>query len=219
MPVIRAHDIVGMTFNYWTVLERHGKRGQKATWKCICKCGKIKVIAGQSIRSGESKSCGCRPHHTTGHRHTINYSATPTYRSWQSMVSRCTQPSSPAFTYYNKRGIKICKQWRTFANFFADMGERPDGTTLDRYPNNGGNYEPGNCRWATQREQANNKITNLSFTFDGKQFTLAELARHTGASKEKLRSRLCRSKLPWTVEGAVKTPVLPKTMTKAGFYC
>ncbi len=133
------------------------------------------------------------------------------------MIARCTYPSNPAFAYYKKRGITVCKRWRIFENFLTDMGERPPGTSIDRFPNNDGNYEPGNCRWTTKRKQANNRITNIRFTYKGKSYTLANLSRITGVNKETLRSRLCRSALPWTVEGAVSTPKLTKS--NAGFYC
>jgi hypothetical protein len=131
------------------------------------------------------------------------------------MISRCTQPSHPAFAYYQKRGITVCERWRKFENFLADMGERPGSAgeyTLDRIDNDRG-YEPGNCRWATKREQANNRVTNLHFTYKGKQYTLAELSRETGVSKELLRSRLYR-RGGWSVEGAVETPTTPRHLRK-----
>ena len=132
---------------------------------------------------------------------------TPTYRSWQNMVARCSQPSNPAFRAYKKRGITLCARWREFENFLADMGERPPGSyTLDRI-NNDSNYEPGNCRWATKREQANNRSTNVIFEYRGRNLTFAQLVLETGVSKDILRSRLLRGKGgPWTVEDAVLTP-------------
>ena len=141
----------------------------------------------------------------TTHGHTRGYGVTPTYRSWQNMVARCTQPSNPAYAHYQKRGIRLADCWRDFDRFLADMGERPKGTTLDRIDNDG-NYEPGNCRWASRREQANNRVTNIRFDYRGRSLTLADLARETGISKEILRTRLCRSELPWTVELAVSIP-------------
>jgi hypothetical protein len=83
---------------------------------------------------------------------THGMAGTRTYQSWCSMIARCG--SHPD---YAGRGIKVCARWRTFANFLADMGERPEGLTLDRYPDNDGNYRPGNCRWATPKQQAENR--------------------------------------------------------------
>jgi hypothetical protein len=84
-----------------------------------------------------------------------------TYRSWQNMKKRCRDPNGNRFDYYGGRGVRVCKRWRLygvgFMNFLADMGERPPGTTLDRYPDKNGNYEPGNCRWATPEQQARNR--------------------------------------------------------------
>jgi hypothetical protein len=126
------------------------------------------------------------------------------------MIARCTQPSNPAYTYYKQRGIEVCERWRKFVNFLVDMGERPPATTLDRHPNNDGNYEPGNCRWATKVEQANNRFTNIHFEWRGKRYTLADLSRASGVSKDLLRHRLIRCKFKWTVDGAISTPVMPK---------
>jgi hypothetical protein len=88
--------------------------------------------------------------------HTLG-KATPEYRSWKAMIQRCCNLANPKFEKYGGRGILVCERWRVFENFFADMGPRPEGKTLDRYPNNDGNYEPGNCRWATIKEQQANR--------------------------------------------------------------
>jgi len=101
----------------------------------------------------------------------------------------------------------MCSRWRSFDNFLADMGERPSlASTIERVEN-GGNYEPGNCRWATRQEQANNRITNVHFEYRGRRVTFAELVRETGIGKELLRSRLLRGKGgPWTVDAVIATP-------------
>lgn len=117
-----------------------------------------------------------RPHnisrHALRHGHTIGHDDSPTYTSWQSMLARCRYSNRHNADRYSERGVTVCDRWLSFESFFADMGERPSGTTLDRYPNNDGNYEPGNCRWATPREQARNTRKNV-LTFD----TAVQVAR------------------------------------------
>lgn len=149
---------------------------------------------------------------STRHGHTWTGGKSPTYASWQNMIARCSQPSNPAYATYRRRGITVCARWRSFDNFLADMGERPPGKrrfTVERRENDLG-YEPGNCHWATWRQQGNNRSTNIHFVFGGTRYTLAELARVTGVSKELLRQRLMRAARKWTVAGAVRTPALPK---------
>lgn len=92
-----------------------------------------------------------------GHGHSVGYVLTPTYRTWRTMKNRCLNPNVDNYRFYGGRGITVCARWRdSFEAFLADMGERPEGKTLDRFPNKNGNYEPGNCRWATMVEQMQN---------------------------------------------------------------
>lgn len=102
--------------------------------------------------------------HTT-HGHTLGRRYSPTYHSWQAMLSRCRYPERDTEAKHARRGITVCDRWKSFSNFLADMGERPEGMTLDRFPDNCGNYELGNCRWATPIEQARNR-RNARLTFE-----------------------------------------------------
>lgn len=126
----------------------------------------------------------------TRHGHKRNGKATATYKAWCSMIQRCTYPHKDGFELYGGRGITVCERWRDFVLFLADMGERPSNTTLDRFPNSDGNYEPGNCRWATVIQQANNKRTNVRVTHGGRTLTIAEWSRETGIGFPCLYGRL-----------------------------
>lgn len=117
--------------------------------------------------------------YVAGDNRTHGMSRTPTHRCWTGMMTRCSNPRVPEFKNYGGRGITVCDRWRDFANFLADMGVRPSPThSLDRFPNNDGNYEPCNCRWATRVEQSRNTRTALKFvTLDGEQMSGMDMAR------------------------------------------
>jgi hypothetical protein len=133
------------------------------TWRCVCDCGSKKIVFESNLRHGKTRSCGCLQREASRRAHlTHGQRRSRTYSSWRSMLDRVTNPSSASWEHYGGRGIGACERWRTFEHFFADMGERPLGKTLDRFPDNNGNYEPGNCRWATPSEQVGNRrVTRL----------------------------------------------------------
>ena len=127
-------------------------------------------------------------------------SQTGVYSAWRNMLRRCSDPRDKDYHKYGARGIKVCDRWLDFSNFIADMGARPPGMTLDRWPNNDGNYEPGNARWATVREQNNNTRKNVHIEAFGKRQTMAQWAREVGMPPSKLRQRILNG---WAPEIAI----------------
>ena len=154
-------DLTGHRFGAWSVLERADIVEGNARWLCECDCGTRRVVYASSlkIKTCVPRSCGCQwVKHLTQHGHAKKRNHTPTFSSWQSAKGRCFRETDRKFANYGGRGITMCDRWKnSFENFLADMGERPEGKTLDRYPDNDGNYEPGNCRWATPKQQARNR--------------------------------------------------------------
>lgn len=129
----------------------------------------------------------------------------PTYDTWAGMIDRCVNPNNKRFARYGGRGITVCERWRnSFSAFLQDMGERPEGKSIDRI-NNDGNYEPGNCRWATRKEQQNNLHNNLVIEFNGVRRTIHEWADVTGIKTNTLRRRLASQ---WPLEQVFGMPLM-----------
>ena len=145
-----------------------GKRGCHLLWECVCDCGNRKIIRSADLRNKKTQSCGClRKEKAT--KHGMRNSST--YKSWHSMLQRCTNKNNTRFSDYGGRGINVCERWLKFENFLEDMGIRPLNTTIDRIDNNG-NYAPSNCKWSmptaqakNQRIYSNNKVGNRGVHF------------------------------------------------------
>jgi len=150
--------MVGDRFGRLVVIRlAYRDKRRQARWECRCDCGRTSTPGQSALNSGKTTSCGHHRKNFANVKHGYSpVGRTPTYRSWSSMWTRCTNANAPDYKWYGGRGITICKRWKKFENFLADMGERPDGTTLDRKSVNG-NYTPSNCRWATDSEQQNNR--------------------------------------------------------------
>jgi len=164
---MRLKDLTGQKFGRLSVIERSGstKSGGNATWSCICDCGRTTTVESNTLRRGDTVSCGCWRKeillHTKHGESACGTGTRPTteYTCWVNMRLRCFNPNDQHWADYGGRGITVCERWRdSFENFLVDMGRKPTSAhSIDRWPNNDGNYELSNCRWATQKEQASNR--------------------------------------------------------------
>lgn len=187
-------DLTGKKFGRLTVvsrLENDGRRNSR--WHCICDCGTSRTVRGDSLKSGRTLSCGClnKERASATHR-THGMRGSKTYCVWQHMKGRCYNPKNPRFAYYGGRGITVCGRWKnSFENFYADMGDKPEGLTIERIDNNRG-YYPKNCKWATQKEQTRNQRSNRMIKYQGKERCIGAWAEELGIRRTTLSYRLNR---------------------------
>lgn len=208
----RFIDLTGRVFGRMTVDSFAGVIGEgrsRATvWNCLCDCGqRCPQIRSRCLMSGGTQSCGCLQREAaTIHGHAGGQHDSSTYMTYRSMIKRVFNPKHRAYKYYGGRGITVCDRWvggTGFQAFLDDMGERPDGTSLDRI-NVNGNYEPSNCRWATDRQQCRNKRNNKIVEFRGEKMCLTELAEKYGISSNAAQGRLRRG---WSLERTLTEPI------------
>jgi hypothetical protein len=191
----------GTVYGRWTVV----KQIDSTRYLCHCVCGRDKVTLKYRLINGTSASCGCV---WATHRQSF----TSEYRIWCAIKQRCYNPNCTGYRNYGARGVTMCDRWtNSFEAFYSDIGPRPSKNhSIDRFPNNKGNYEPGNCRWATATEQLNNVSYNRHVVFNGVSRTLAEWSRVSGISPDTIGRRLnagldphsaifnpSRSRKPW----------------------
>ncbi len=207
---------VGQKIGRLTVIELSTNRTitGRSIWICHCECGNTVEVAGASLTSARVNSCGCLntenciklglQNKTHGASHTAEYNTR------NRMLGRCTNPNDPAYCNYGGRGISVCDRWlNSFENFLEDMGYRPTADhSIDRIDNNG-NYEPGNCRWATRIEQNNNRRDNVFYNYKGIDYSLAQLADLSGINTGTIRHRI---ETGMSVENAVETPARNRTV-------
>lgn len=175
-------------------------------FRLVCKCGVIYKRTKSDIKiNALCISCG-----NALKRKTHGMKGTPTYTTWKGMNQRCRDTNSGSYKYYGARGIKICKRWKRFENFLADMGERPKGKTLDRIDNNE-DYCPENCRWATRKQQMRNMRRNRIIRYKDKDYCLSELASKFDIH---IATLWCRLEKSWPIEKALTVPVQPRKPNK-----
>lgn len=196
---------IGQRFGRLLVTARleSDKRGN-SRWLCKCDCGNESTPLGQSLRSGVTISCGCAAKEINSERSTKHgASGTPAYKAWHQMIQRCTNPKNHKWHRYGARGIKVCERWLSYEAFLEDMGPRPRGMTLDRRENDG-NYEIGNCRWATPLQQANNRSVNVTVEIDGEAMTISNACRRFGINRSTVAARIREG---WEARAAIVTPL------------
>lgn len=195
------YELKGLKFGFLEVISEAKKRpehqGQLA-WVCRCVCGNLHEATSREIRTGHTKSCGCKKAELQAaanivHGYASRKWAIPEYRIWGEMIQRCCNEKSNRWSSYGGRGIKVCQRWKdSFEEFLKDMGRRPaKGLSLERRDNDGG-YTPENCYWATKKEQQRNKRTTVRIEINGVTRPLVEWSEISGVPESTIRARMNR---------------------------
>lgn len=197
----RTAAMIGKKFGCYQLVEVCGRHPKRVVlWRCRCDCGVEVVRRSDRLRRGAS---------VCPHVKRPCESDAAEYRSWEHMRARCLNARHPKFKDYGGRGIAVCERWSVYENFLADMGRRPDPVrnySIDRIDVNG-NYEPGNCRWATRAEQQGNRRDTVRIEYGGRQRLLADVACEIGIARSVLYGRLMNG---WRLQDVLTKPVRPK---------
>lgn len=201
-----TENFAGKRFGRLTVVSRaEGKR-----WLSICDCGRTATPTAQNLTSGKSKSCGCLSREMASSlKRTHGASNTPAHNTWSGMIQRCTNPNTKQYSDYGGRGITVCEEWRDFSAFLRDMGQPPNGYTIERKDNDKG-YNKENCIWADRKTQQRNRRIMKKISHNGENRCLSEWAEIYGVERDLVMSRIFN--LKWTFEEAVglATRIRPK---------
>ena len=203
----RTKDLTGHPpFGRLTVVAYAGSTRSSSQWRCECECGETIVVLRSNLMNGATTSCGCFRRESVAARSTTHgLSSATEYHSWQAMLKRSGNPNDPAYDRYGGRGITVCDRWRnSFEAFYEDMGDKPSPRHSVERRENSGNYEPGNCYWATPEQQNRNRRNNLLLTHDGRTQCAAAWAEELKMRASTLYGRL---KNGWSVERALTEPV------------
>jgi hypothetical protein len=203
----------GERFGRLTVTSYAGKpaKGRQHRWNTVCDCGSEQVVQVGNLVTGNTKSCGClnreivsKDKRVHGESNVESLGRSAEYATWISMRQRCYDMKDKSYERYGGRGIRVCERWLSYSSFLADMGRRPSVShSIDRIDNDG-NYESGNCRWATVKEQSRNRRSNRILEHNGERKCLAEWAEDIGINRNALAARLKRG---WSVKKTLTTPI------------
>lgn len=209
---MKAIDLTGRVFKRLTVVKQIEKRGVQLQWECVCACGKTKNATSNSLLTGKVTSCGCRQKEAAlencknnSFEKTHGMTLTSMFRLWGHMHERCKENHKTHHDRYFARGIRVCDRWSTFENFYADMGDKPDGMTLDRIDNDGP-YSPENCRWASLKAQQRNQRRTNFLLVGGDKVPAMDVADAIGVKKSAMQYFITVSRKLMEKYGYIPTP-------------
>lgn len=212
---LMMNDLTGQKFGKLTVIKRAGStKYHCANWECLCDCGNKKIISGNSLTTGKTKSCGCickEINNSFKHGHSKRNRQSKIYITWKNMKARCNKTNNKRCKDWGGRGITVCERWSNkingFQNFLEDIGEPPTNKhQIDRIDNNKliNGYSPENCRWSTPKEQNRNRRTSHLISYDNKNLCCAEWEEITGIPQRTIARRIIDG---WSIKEALLIPI------------